>query len=533
MVRTLYKLVIAEEEQDVRRQLAALVEESGCSFEIVSEYKSGIEAYDGIISDKPDIIITDVRIPYINGIELSKMAREIYPSIKIIIITDNNGYEYAKEAANIGVVGLVSKSAALGGIRGLLKKTEDALNEESLIKTKLNQLSAFYRDSLPIIRESELCRLSEMQDITPAFEQRLRGSNISLDYLCFVVCVFDLDESADGKTERVELAHSSIRKSVRELFENICDCEIFRKFEKLCLILKFQVLPDAKKLESLAAIIIQRVNRYTGMSISAGFSGVLHYGKNFSEMVKEAERALEYRSMTNGRKVFFYGDSSFVSSTYIIDDNLIKELGYILHTQTTEECLQRIDIIRYHLGQSRNSLYYAATGIINALIRGCEDREELYARYGGADMIFRELFEIKTEDEIFNYLKDIVRFVRELNDNVIVDNAERNLFLVTSYLEAHYCDPGISFASLAREVNFSVSYISVLLKNKLNTSFVKMLTAMRMEKARELLANPALKILDIAERLGYSDSYYFSHCFKKHMGIAPKEYRINEQKNST
>ena len=59
---------------------------------------------------------------------------------------------------------------------------------------------------------------------------------------------------------------------------------------------------------------------------------------------------------------------------------------------------------------------------------------------------------------------------------------------------------------------------------------MRLLTAMRMEKARELLLNPVLKILDVAERLGYSDSYYFSHCFKKHMGISPKEFRTHEQK---
>ena len=144
-------------------------------------------------------------------------------------------------------------------------------------------------------------------------------------------------------------------------------------------------------------------------------------------------------------------------------------------------------------------------------------------------MLYRRLFEIKTDDEIFDYLKDLARLIRQLNDSVITDSLEHSLRLVTSYMESHFCDPDISFESLAKEVNYSVSYISALLKKKLGTSFVKMLTELRMEKAKELLRNPALKIIDIAERLGYNDSYYFSHCFKKYMGIPPKEFRNNDK----
>ena len=521
----MYKLVIVEDERDVRQRLVKLIEKAECNFEIVAEYETGIDAYDGIISDNPDLILTDIKIPYINGIELSKKVREIYPLVKIIIITGYSEFDYAKEAAKLGVVGFISKPITLENIRDLLEKAETSLDEEFLTDSNLSQLSAFYQDSLPIIRENELYSLSKMSEVTPAWRERLRSSNISLEYPYFIMCIFDFDELPEGDVERYDLAFSSIRKTAAEELDRFYDFDFFNRYEKLCVILKSETQPDVKELERRIERVIQRAGRFSEMPVSAGLSNVFHNNKNFSAMVKEANRALEYRSVMGGGKVFSFENSHSPAIKFSTQDDMIKELGYILHSQTTEDCIERIDLIRNSLSGSRNSLYYAATGILNVLIRGCDDLESLYAQLGGPDMLYRKLFEIKTDDEIYDYLKEMVRIIRKLNDGVIMDNMERNLRLITAYMDAHFCDPDISFEALAREVNFSVSYISTLLKKKLNTSYVKMLTDLRMEKAKELLKNPSLKIIDIAEQLGYNDAYYFSHCFKRNVGVPPKEYR--------
>ncbi|MCL2164746.1 MAG: response regulator [Oscillospiraceae bacterium] len=521
----MYKLVIVEDERDVRLRLASLIEKAGCNFKVVSEYETGIDAYDGIISDNPDLILTDIRIPYINGIELSKMVREVFPLIKIIIITGYNEFDYAKEAANLGVIGFISKPVALENIRYLLKKAEESLDSEFLTVSNLGRLSAFYNDNLPVIRENELYRLSGMSDVTPEFKAKLTSIGINLNFPFISVCLFDFDDVPGGGPESYDLVFSSIRKSIGDEFDGFCGYDLFSRNEQLCLILKSHIAQDMKETERRIERIVQRASRYSDMPVSAGISSVFHNDKNFAAMIKEAVRALEYRRVMGGQKVFFFGNSLSPASEFSIDDDIIGELGYILRSQSTDNCVKRIDLIRKSIGKSGDSLYYTVTSILNILIRGCDDLEGLYSRSGSADLLYRKLFEIKTDDEIFDYLKELARTVRGLNEGVIVDNVEHSLRLVTTYMETHFCSPDISFDSLAREVNFSVSYISALLRKKLNTSFVKMLTDMRIAKAKELLANPSLKIIDIAERLGYNDSYYFSHCFKKHTGVPPKEFR--------
>ena len=520
-----YRLVIVEDEKDVRSRLVGLIKKSGCNFSIAAQYENGIDAYDGIISDNPDLILTDIKIPYINGIELAKKIREVHPLVKIIIITGYSEFDYAKEAANLGVIGFISKPITVENIRELLLKAQTALDENFLSQSNLNLLQNFYQDNLPIIRENELYRLSKTSEVSALFESRLRASNVELDYPYFAICMFDFDELPEGDAERYDFVFSSIRKYAGEELEDFLEYDIFNRHEKLCLIVKSHKEPPVSEIERRIERIVGRAGRFSDMPLSAGISNIHFNNRNFSAMVKEAMRALEYRKVMGGGKVFFFSNAPSPAAQFTIDENLIKELGYILHSQNVEKGIERIELIRESLVNSGNPLYYAATGILNVLIRNCDDSEKLYAHYGGSDMIYRKLFEIKTDDEMYDYLKVLVRQIYEINDNVIIDNVERNLRLVTSYMEANFCDPKISFESLSSSVNFSVSYISALLKKKLNTSFVKMLTDLRMERAKELLRNPALKIIDIAEQLGYNDSYYFSHCFKKHVGMPPKDYR--------
>lgn len=526
----MYKLVIVEDEKDVRSRIINIINKVDSNFNIIAEYETGIDAYDGIISDNPDLILTDIKIPYINGIELSKKVREVFPLIKIIFITGFNEFDYAKEAANLGVVGFISKPITFGDISVLLKKAEAALDDEYLTASNLNRLSAFYESSLPIIRENDFYRLLDMTDVTPAFESKLRSNNINLDYPYFVMSIFDFDAIREGEAERRDLVLSSVRKLIGSDLAELCDYEIFNRYEKLCVILKYRSEPDTKELERRLESIIQRTGRYSDMPISVSISSVYYNNKNFAEMLKEAMRALGYRNVMGGGRVFFYGNVKSPTSKLSIDDNTIKELGYILHFQSADDCVARIDDIWENLEASGESLFYTATSILNVLVKACDDLEGLYARYGGPDNLYKRLFEISTDAGICDFLKELVRFIRCLNDDIITDNVERNLRKVLIYLETHFCDPEISFDSLAAEVNYSISYISALLKKKLNTSFIKLLTGLRMEKAKELLTDPTLKIIDVAERLGYSDSYYFSHCFKKHMGLSPKEFRNNEQK---
>lgn len=527
----MYKLVIVEDEHDVRQRLIGLVEKAESKFKLCGEYENGIDAYDGILSECPDLIITDIKIPYIEGLELVEKVRQVLPLVKVIVITGFNEFDYAKQAANLGVVGFISKPVTMQDIKSLLFKTQDILDREYLTQQNLGQLQAFYESSLPIIRENELYRLSNLQGVSPAFEKRLAHSGIRLNYRFFAMCVFDFDEVLEDSGEPYDLAMSSVRKLAAETIGDVCDFDLFSRYEKLCLILKSNSGLSASALATHIERIILRVGRYSGMPLSAGLSNVYENNKNFAGMLKEALHALEIRRIMGGRKVFLYSASSQNTSLKpAASDATIRELGYLLRFKSSDECIAALAEIwetPQNFGDT-NTYYYLLTSVLNALLQACDDLEGLLAARGGEGSLYSRLFEMKTADEAFEFFKDIINTISALNSQQIVNSMERNMQKVLAYMDAHYCDASISFETMAADVNFSVSYISAIFKKNMGTTFVKQLTSMRMEKAKQLLQNPSLKIIDVAEQVGYQDPYYFSHCFRKYTGMSPKEYRSNE-----
>jgi two-component system response regulator YesN len=344
------------------------------------------------------------------------------------------------------------------------------------------------------------------------------------------MCLFDFDDVRDGAAEHYELAFSSVRNYVSWEFDGYLKYELFNRYEKLCLLLKCKEPPDKKEMEVKLERIIQRAGRYSETPLSVGVSHLDAGERNFADMAVQAHRALEYRRVIGGYKVFFSGDTNPAPSRLAAPDGAIREIGYNIHFLSAEGCIKNLEDLRLWLEGSRESHHYVVTSTLNVLIKSCDNLDGLYSRYGGMDELYRRFFGIKTDDEIWGFLRELICEIIQLNDCVIVDNVEHSLRKITAYMQAHFCDPDISFDSLASAVGFSISYISALLKKNLNTSFVKMLTSLRMNKAEQLLRDPSLKIIDVAEQLGYNDSYYFSHCFKKHMGISPKEFRNNENR---
>jgi len=527
----MYKLVIVEDERDVRSRLVSYVENTRTKFDFVAEYENGIDAYDGIQTDNPDLMITDIRIPYIDGIELAKKIREILPLIKIIIITGYSEFSYAKEAANLGVAGFLSKPVTQADVEALLKKAEAELDKEFLITANLNQLEEFYENSLPIIREYDLFRLSTMSSAPSYFMQKLSLSKVELSFRHFVMCVFDFDEPTDQNIEKYELGFSFVRMQIKESLCEKFNAETFSRSEKVCVILKSDEKPDISMVEGIVEAIIERVSRFSGMPLSAGISNVHSETVDFAGMYQEAMHALEYRGVIGGCKAFTFGRATPASVCKLpSDDADIRQLGYLIRFKPIEESLGRIRRLRQKLEaeEEKNSYYYVITTILNTLIKSCNDLEGLYNRYSGQRGVYRRLFESKTISETFHFLEELAKAIRDLNGNLILDSTEANLQKILTYMEFHYREADISLESLAREVNFSVSYISALLKKGRNTSFIKYITSLRMESAKELLAGQDMKIIDIAEYLGYIDPYYFSHCFKKYTGSSPKEFRRHE-----
>lgn len=526
----MYKLIIVDDEFDVRSRISQAIEKFDCGFEIVGTYENGLDAYDGVNQFAPDLVITDIRMPFMTGIELIEKIRETKPLTKVIIITGFDEFDYAKQAIDLGVIGFLTKPITPDDLKVIVKKAKEDLDEEYYRNTSLANMEQFIKESLPIIRENDLHKLINLSIIDEKFAKKLEYDGILLNYKYFAVCVSDIDsDTAKDDVEKHEINLLTVKKYVSEGLQNSFFHETFTKNDYVISIIKSNDEITTSQLEKCFEYAIMKAKHYADFTLSVGISKIYKFTR-FKDMYKEAQKALEYRNAMGGSEVYSYSNIDTQSSSVkIIDDSDYKNLTYAIHFKSLDDINVVMQDFKNKLVQAEYRATYAfnISGILNSILKACDNFPMLYEE--NIDY-HQKMLEFKTNDDLFNWFYSLINKVQNINNDIISDNIQKNLNKIIDYIDSHYTDNDLSLELLAEKVNISVSYISAILKKEKNTTFVKYLTTLRMEKAKELLKNPNLKIVDIAENIGFSEAYYFSHSFKKYQGVSPKEYRTNENK---
>ncbi len=523
----MYKLIIVDDEFDVRSRLSQSISKMNLDFEIVGVYENGLDAYEGVVQLSPDLVITDIRMPFMTGIELIQKIRETNPLTKIIIITGFDEFDYAKQAIDLGVFGFLTKPVTYNDLESIMKKIKDELDEEYYQNRNLANMQKFIQDSLPVIRENDLHKLISSNKQEANFLKKLEYDGISLNYKYFAICITDIDSGKNENIEKHEIDLLTIKKYVSEGLQNNFFHETFTKNDLVVTIIKSNKDITTNALERCFEYTHMKAEKFLNFTVSTGVSNI-YTSMDFKKMYNEALKALDYRSVMGGNEIYLFSNlDNFLSDVKIIDDSEYKELSYAIHFKTIAEANETLNNLKKKIILPENKATYAfnISNVLNAILKSCDDFPLLYE-----DEIdyHQMLLEMKTSDELFDWFSQLIAKVKRINSEIISDNIQKNLNKIINYIDSHYTDNDLSLELLAEKVNISVSYVSAILKKERNTTFVKYLTTLRMEKAKELLKNPNLKIVDIAESVGYSEAYYFSHSFKKYQGVSPKEYRNNE-----
>jgi two-component system response regulator YesN len=244
-------------------------------------------------------------------------------------------------------------------------------------------------------------------------------------------------------------------------------------------------------------------------------------------MFRHAVRTLEYRTVVGKNNVLFFSDIQKEEVTVgKIDDNEYKSLTYDLSYGYVPECKDHVKKIldKIKSPEYADSYLYITSSVANALLKACNNFKDLYKDFMNNNEIFQSIYECKSIDKLYEFFMSLIDAIYKVNNATRYSGVELGLKQILEYIDSHYTDPNLSLESLSDSLSYSVSYISLLLK-KDNKTFTKYLMSVRMEHAKGLLVNPDNKIVSVSEAVGYSDPYYFSHCFKKYVGVSPLEYR--------
>ena len=531
------RIFLAEDETIIRETLRDTMPWAQCGYTFVGEAGDGEMALPLIQQAKPDVLITDIRMPFMDGLALSKLVLQEFPQMKVIILSGYDDFEYAQTAIGLGVERYLLKPITKSTLMTVLQEVREKIQGERAQQNYLAQFRQEAQDYEQYARRRFLERIVAGQlSVQEIYEQ---AEKLDLDLRAQVydlALVSAVPESSNTETYSEQGAR--IRDEMVSYFLKHPEYILFRWN-----LTSYAVLLLGRQ-ENMEAIVSRCVNKVRQLYQTFGpeLSWYVAVGtptRRLSALpgcFEEVSRLWAYRHILPEQHILsaetvktFTGtgsdhdlsglDMSKISPamlTGVLQNASAQEIPSFVdeYIHSLEEALESGPFCQYLMLSAR----FTATQFVEGL--GVEQREYL-SGLGCLGMVGQQI----SVDDLKRYLSDILLQAIKLRDRVTGSQYSGQLKQAVRYIDEHYRCEDISLNRVAKEVDLSPNYLSAVFSQEMGTTFVEYLTARRMEKARELLRHSDLRSGEIAAAVGYKDSHYFSFLFKKTQGCTPRDYR--------
>jgi two-component system response regulator YesN len=555
-MKMMYKLILVDDEEDVREGLLGEISWNEHGFEVVDKAENGQEATELIERYHPDVVVTDIHMPFMNGLELAEWIRIHYPNTKIIILTGFDEFEYAQKAIKMQIDEYVLKPFSSKELVEVLLKVKGKLDEETEEKANLHNLLQHYRRSLPVMRGKFLSSLvSRRVPIAEIIEKSL-SYELNLKASLYMVSIVRVDYF---HAELQQKEHSDLRImtpgslkdtkdrqlqlfAVLNIANEIClkhkIGEVFLHNDDVVLLLMNQDQDPEKMIQRMLEIleeIRQNVEKYLKLTVTIGAGTITSFLEGVNHSYNDALQALDYRLLLGNNRVIWIDDvesraEQLLHEPLQYDEFKQQMLIRSIKVGTAQEVGLTVDSL--FAGEELNQLtvkdcqVYVLEILTSVMKVAKEFRMELDEIFGSNEY-FLEINKFNNLNEVKLWISGIcVKLMnhiskgRQSNNNQLVEDAK-------GYIGIHYHESDISINKVCKHLHISTGYFSSIFKKEVKMTFVNYLMQLRMENAKDLLRSTNLRAFEIAEKLGFVDPNYFSFCFRKKYGISPKEYRNN------
>ncbi len=528
----MYKIVIVDDEEATRSRLLNLLDKEKENFNVIGAFQNGFDVLEELDSlGEFDILISDIKMPFVNGLDLAKELKENYPLLQIIFLSGFDDFDFAKEAIKLDAVAYLSKPLLYSELHEALSKAKNRLDTTSKVDNDLKKAREYNDALLKAEQNNDLLKLITLKELPTSFIKKLNldGINVVDKYIAFAI--FDPDDEEDSlEYDKLELAHFYCEKALKEFFNDEIKFFTFEQGASLNVLFLSKNIFEKNDLEPFLNTILARIKRSCGISFSCAVSEISKSNEdNFSyrKTYRHAKLALEYRTVIGFNLVLNYKDL-VVKEKNIgkIDENDLKNVGYTLLYGKSDETKLLVKQIIDKISniEFKDSYLFILNNLLESMLKSCISIDKLYSTYHSHLDLINELYSRKSKESVIEFFDNLIDKIVSINVSTRMTGIDVAFVHVKKFIEENYFQNSLSIDSLSKELGYSNSYIFTILKKK-NTSFTKLLTAKRMEVAQVLMANPQNKLAQIAHEIGYDDPYYFSHVFKKYYGISPQEYR--------
>ncbi|MHC1747806.1 MAG: response regulator [Cellulosilyticaceae bacterium] len=534
----LYKVLLVDDEEHIRMGIKRKIKWEELGFSVVGEAENGIEALDLMDKVMPDLVITDIRMSFMDGIKLAENIRDRFSTTKVIIMSGFDDFEYAQEAIKLGVMRYILKPINAMEMNVLLGEVKGLLDEEIASKSDIELLKKNYQKSLPLLKERFLNHWVEDYVNEEVIKENIEAFELALNEENLVVAVIRPDDLRKKDTDIHYVKNNSLLKVA---ILNICEEAItkhqlgiiFMKMDEIIVIIPLKEGEEPKESSRIFNILEQiraTVQKYLGTTVTIGvgsscFDKTLLYRSYLSAIA-----ALDYTVTIGNNKIICIDDIEPSYKEEIIFEEVDErelitaiKLGQVEQIKTVIlKILDKLEGAQLALTDYQFYIVEVFSSIMH-LIRsmGIENSSV----FGGETNFFAMINKLATKEEIREWIFSVcvktskaILASRNSNKNELIEKAKK-------YIEAYYADCDLNAEKLCNHLHISTNYFSSLFKKETKLNFSSYLTRVRIEHAKTLLRNTDLKAFDIGNQVGYVEGHYFSYVFKKATGVAPTEYR--------
>lgn len=535
------KVFLAEDEFTIREGIKKRIawEENG--FQFVGEADNGETAYSQIREERPDILITDIRMPFIDGLELSRRLRRDLPELKILILSGYDNFSYARQAIQIGVAEYLLKPVTAGRLLESLLEIKKGLEEEWEQKKFLETFRQEREENERILRYQFFNEMVSGRYTSAELQKKSENMGILLHARMYNLVFFKMSKAEFENETEYQDKMASMNQVVEECFLQKRGVIYFDRITEGAALLAKGDTP-----EELAAVIEKSVKEIQRISSEEpGCSHFVAVGKavqslgGIADCYYDANKAFSYRFLIGGDHVIYSGTSDEQSMAEEVRINLMNlNMGHVdgkivlnfLKNGWKSDVEFFVDRYVKNLGENNmNSLMFRQYIVMDLNFVIIQFLEELgWTRDDMLDQFpdFGNVSEYaKTLDLAKKYLIRSMEVSMDLREMAAMNQYGAIIYRAKAYIQEHYNDDGICLNTVAASVNVSPNHFSRIFSQESGCTFVEYLTEIRMEKARKLLEKTDLKVSEVGYEVGYKDSHYFYYLFKKMQGCTPKDYR--------
>lgn len=534
------KVFLVEDEMVIRRGIKNSIDWEKEGYIFCGEASDGELAYPMIIKEKPDILITDIRMPFMDGLELCKLVKKELPNIKILILSGYDEFDYAKEAIRLGVTEYLLKPISSGKLLEALNGVSESIRREKEDKDLVRK----YMEEMRENTEHEKQKFFEQMiagnlSMADALETGKKYEmNLSAGMYNLLLFRFTLGEENRKSGELLGEAEYAIEKLTERL-------EYVFEFQRGVEGWVFLLMADneeqmSERVKELSKDLEEIMKNYSTIAYFGGIGQPVARLRELEESFREAERALAARFTMELNRIISVEDIRMAQNVDTLDDIEITSFGEIEKTRTMlekflnngaeDEIDEFVDVYINELPEENlKSVLMRQYIIMDAYIvmmSFCEKIEGIEGEMQAqSEELKNSMKTIQTLEEIKNYIRMLLKKIIGVRDTISGRRYSDIIEIAKDQIRKTYMSDEISLNTIAAEVGMSPSYFSSIFSKEMGKTFVEYLTEIRMDRAKELLMCSSMKTSEIGYEVGYKDPHYFSYIFKKTQNCTPKEFR--------